>query len=585
MNDQLARGRRGPVFRRPLACGLLAATGAALLLASGCRKSSTSSDAVRQTVPEREVARRDKLFDYVFDTLNRLEEFEPAEMLNRLTDRLDRWVRDQKPLADWAVDPLVGTLPQPLQELPVVKDLDRLGFTADPPYSDGYALLEAVWLRDVSTWARGEEVGDIVRAKRLFDWTVKNIQLEPDLGSGGAKRPEPGPEGAEEPNPGSEDAEEPTRVRVLKKPWETLLLGRGTASERAWVFILLARHQGLDAAVVVPADASEAGEEGTGHLLVGVLSGGELYLFDPALGLPIPARDGVKLDRAGGLEIEPATLSEVAADDALLRRLDVDDERRYPLDSSRLNESVVLLEASPAYISERMKLVENRLVGDARLVLTTDASGQGERMKACRHVGDVRLWPLPYETIRQEIELGAKRGQWWAYWLAPFLIEFAKYDSAKSPTALALSYEQWVLWRGRSCHLKGKFVGSSSATEYYQRARPSDRELAAAKMEPRLVEVYLRAKLRASYWLGLIAAHEGNDASAIDYFKTRSVDVAPQGPWTQGALYNLARVCEGSRRVAQAIEIYRSDDWSAGYHGNLLRARWLESPAMAEAPP
>jgi len=548
MSDRLAISRRRRSWRRHLAWGTLAVTAAALLVGPGCKESSTSSDAVRQTAPEKEAAQRDELFDYVFDALNRLEEFDPHEMLNRLTDRLDRWVQDQRPLADWKPDPLVGTLPEPLQELPVVKNLDRLRFTADPPYSDGYALLEAVWLRDLSAWARGEEVGDVVRAERLFDWTVRNIQLDPDpgaLAAGGT-------------------------VRVLQKPWETLLLGRGTASERAWVFILLARHQGLDAAVIAPAEVGEAGEAGPKHLLVAVRSGSELYLFDPALGLPIPARDGVKLDQAGRLEIEPATLSQVVADDALLRQLDVDDERPYPLDSSQLEQSVVLLEASPAYISQRMKLVEDRLVGDARLVLTADASGQGERMKQCRHVADVRLWTFPYETIQQEIELGGQRERWWSESLTPFF---------------AGVYEERVLWKGRSCHLKGKFVGTASATDYYQKARPSNQQLVAAKLDRRVAEVFLWAKLTASYWLGLIAAHEGNDRSAIDYFTTRTVAVAPEGPWTQGALYNLARVCEGSQRFTEAIKLYRSNDQSPGYHGNLLRARWLESFAVPGAPP
>ena len=55
---------------------------------------------------------------------------------------------------------------------------------------------------------------------------------------------------------------------------------------------------------------------------IAVLIEGKLYLFDPALGLPIPAPGKIGLDRDGRLDIRPATLAEVAADDGLLRRLD-----------------------------------------------------------------------------------------------------------------------------------------------------------------------------------------------------------------------------------------------------------------------
>ena len=50
-----------------------------------------------------------------------------------------------------------------------------------------------------------------------------------------------------------------------------------------------------------------------------VLIEGQLYLFDTALGLPIPAQGGISVDRNGQLDIQPASLVQVAADDSLLR--------------------------------------------------------------------------------------------------------------------------------------------------------------------------------------------------------------------------------------------------------------------------
>ena len=156
------------------------------------------------------------------------------EMLRQIVDRLNQWIRTQQPPADWKLDPMVAALPKPLADLPQVKDLGRMEFSR----FDGFALQEAVWLRDVGLWARGDALDDLERAKSLFDWTVRNIQLE-----------------ADDPN------------RIPQFPWETLLFGRGTATERAWVFILLARQLGIDAAMLAmdeePGDGGERRGLGT----------------------------------------------------------------------------------------------------------------------------------------------------------------------------------------------------------------------------------------------------------------------------------------------------------------------------------
>ncbi len=117
-----------------------------------------------------------------------------------------------------------------LEDLGYFATLGALAF----PRPTGAAVREAILLRNVSRWARGEEVDDVSRATRLFDWTVRNIQLEPD-------RPDP------------------ASPHFMKRPSETLIFGTGTALERAWVFILLARQQGLDA-VMLAVDDAAAGE-------------------------------------------------------------------------------------------------------------------------------------------------------------------------------------------------------------------------------------------------------------------------------------------------------------------------------------
>ena len=473
---------------------------------SGCRRPSPSPNPVGSEGPEAEHMRRSEVFNYAVGTLFNYVEYDSAEVLQQAVGRLDQWVQAQEPLADWKLDPLVATLPNPLSELPAMLKPEQLEF----PRSDALAFRETVWLRDVSTWARGDAVDELDQARELFDWTARNVQLD------GV----PAAEGTQAPS------------RVLQKPWETLLFGRGTATDRAWLFILLARQQGIDAALLALVDPDDTARARLRPWVVAVLSQGELYLFDPTLGMPIPAPGGVTRGPAGALDLRPATLAQVAQSDALLRQLDVE-EYRYPVESSQVQSVVVLLEASPTYLAQRMKLVENQLASGERLVLTTDPSGQAKQFQACRHVVDVRLWALPYQTLVQERQLGPNRQQWQQAQLLPFMAATGSFPA---------------LWKVRQYHLKGIFTGEQSAASYYQTARPPERLLNTAPLDPGLKQTLARAKLDASYWLGLIAAQQGNHEAAVDWLATRTLEAAPDGPWTWGARYNLGRVYEALGR-------------------------------------
>ena len=467
------------------------------------------------------------------------------EMLRQVVDRLNRWVRTQPPPADWKLDPMAAVLPKPLADLSPVVDLDKMEFSR----FDGYVLREAVWMRDVGRWARGDALDDLERAKSLFDWTVRNIQLEPN---------------------------NPDRVPLF--PWETLLFGSGTSTERAWVFILLARQLGIDAAMLAvgepagpaekagdasaaPAAKTDAPEGATHSWCVAVLIEGQAYLFEPLLGLPIPAPGGIKLDASGQLMIQPATLAQAVADDKVLRQLDVDLAHAYGAKSSDLKHVTVMLEASPTYLARRMKLLESRLAGTQKMVLTTSPTAQAERWKALAPVTGVRLWNAPFETIERRSQLAPEAVQSRLRALLPFF--------AMQPNA--------PLYRGRVLQLKGRFTGDGGAVSCYQMARPSQQELAISSIHPLEKFFYQQGKQDASYWLGLIAYQRGNYEAAIDSLFTRTLRAAPDSPWTSGAKYNLGRTCEARGDLDGAILQYESDVTAPGYLGDLLRAKWLRS--------
>jgi tetratricopeptide (TPR) repeat protein len=518
---------------------------AALTMAAsngGCRPAAPPPDAGTQLAESDSagVARED-MFKTAIDNLNHLEDFASDEMLVQVVDRLNQWAEVQQPLPGWKPDPLLNGLPQALRDLSAVKDLDKLHFVPE----DALFLHAAVCLRDLSAWARGPTHGEVEQAGRLFDWTVRNIQVDP---------PATGPDG--------QPAE---RLRQL--PWETLLFGRGTSLDRAWVFILLARQQGIEAAMLALADPADPSGGRLRPWAVAVLSGGELYLFDPALGLPIPAPGGVRLGKDGQLVVEPATLRQVAADASLLRKLDLDPRYVYAAGAENLKRTMALVDASPADLSMRMRLVESRLAGPEKMVLTAPASDQAKRLTAVPGIGGAALWTFPYATILQRTRLSKEPAFAQQQMLA--LVPFFRLDPSRP------------LWKGRIYHLKGKLGGEHGATFFYQKARPPTGEIDAAaaggKLDPLARAMFLRAKQDASFWLGLVSFELGNYHAAEDYFTKRTLEAAPGGPWTHGAKYNLGRTYEASRQYDLAIREYEGDVQSPGYHGNALRARWLRA--------
>jgi tetratricopeptide (TPR) repeat protein len=542
---------------------------------------------------------RNELFTFAIDNLNRVEECgtgdemweeilrrleklqDPAswdpktdslamswpqpDMLRQVVDRLNQWLPTQAPPADWQLDPLVAQLPPSLRKLPPLEDAAAWEFSS----YDGFMLEEAVWLSNLSAWARGKTLDDLDRARKLFDWTVRNIQLDPD---------------------------EVDRTRLL--PREVLLLGHGTALERAWVFILLARQQGLDAAIVAldlgaqrrKTPARPEGKNAPAAPVplvdldpwcVTVLVDGKLYLFDPKLGLPIPAPGPMGVDRAGQLDIRPATLAQVVADDRLLRRLDLDPKQPFPITAADLKHLVLLVEGSPQYLAKRMQFLESRLSGKQRLVLTARPAAQARRFaQAAGGRATAQLWVFPYDSLQRRLKLGPQG-------IAPQLLALLPF----------FPYPTAPLYRGRVLHLKGRFAGEPGATACYLDARPANEDLQEGfqameavigkgpkdQQADRLAKLQLQAaacvqgKHDASYWLGLLAFEQGNYPSAINYFTRLTLGTARNSPWSAGAAYNTARAYEASGQPQKALQWYRRRQAiSPSTYGNLLRAAWLE---------
>jgi tetratricopeptide (TPR) repeat protein len=504
----------------------------AVFVLVGCQDTNSTRRSQQRNSATARTEMNEENLRYAFSVLRTTEEFQTADALKTVVDRLNQWIKHNPATDEWHADPLVETLPEELRGLPPLQSLGALSF----PLSDGADLQLVVWLNEIANRARGADSQPIAIAQGLFDWVVRNIQIERD-----------------------------TAAVVPYLARDTLILGRGTAIDRAWLFVLLGRQQGLEI-VMLALPGNEPGES-LRPWLPAVLVDGELYLFDTRLGMPLPGPDGKPV----------ATLKDLLADEKLLRNLDVDEQRIYPVKGADLEHVTALIEGSPMYISRRMQLVGADLPGKESLVLTVQPSRLAERVKAHPHIDTVNLWPLPYQRIDGLMKADRETQQ-------KAQLDFAQFQQ---PTP--------ILWQARVLHLVGTLDGDKGANAQYQAARPPDADLKTyrakapekdrERVEANLVQIRA-AKQTASYWLGLVAYERGNYGAAIDYLRTRTLEAFPDGPWTAGARYNLARAYEAQGQTEEAIRYYRAD-LSAQRNGNLLRARRLEEsskPSEAAQP-
>ncbi len=356
---------------------------AALLFVTGCPSTSGSSAPSTTTTTTGNASQfRGPLLRNALHVLTHLENFDQEPALEQVVDRLNQWARTQSGEIDWKPDPLIATLPKPYQNAIWFDKLEEKSFDHDV---DGTFLMEARWLHDISEHARGRNPDDLAVAQSLFDWTIRNVELidVPRL-------------------PAKPTAAEAAKVQLIQRrlPADVILQGHGTITQRAWVFMLLGRQQQLDIVMLAVPDPDRANQPRP--WLPALLYKGQLYLFDTSLGLPIPGPDGKGV----------ATLSQAAEDESILKNLDLDDTHHYPVKAAEARQAMAYIEASPGYLSRRMKMLESQLVAQEHTVLTASPRLIAKQLKDVAHLApEIKLWSLPYETYDlRRLEQDASQG-------------------------------------------------------------------------------------------------------------------------------------------------------------------------------
>lgn len=451
--------------------------------------------------------------------------------LDQIVERLNQWIRGiDLGKKDWVPAELIGTLPEKLRTATDLQPyiapavLERSTFDS----YEGRLMQEAVWARDIGRWVRGGESNRLAQVALMFDWVVRNLQLEADEGS------------------------------LPRRPWQALANGRGTATQRAWVFALLCRQAGFDAAVLTAATG-----EDSEWMAVGVVVEGEVYLFDLELGLPLPGPNGEGI----------ATLTQIQDDDAILRQLDVDDAN-YGLSADNLTDVIVNVVADPFSLSHRAAVVEERLAGEDAVRLSVSADELADRFRDL-NLEKIQLWSEPFVLLHRQLNLNSNE----------------RVEAALFPLMFA-----WrpALWKARTLHFRGKKESPEdtrgdvladpiddhrdSARLYMHRTvRPTEELLAQQVAEKKLI--YSNAKASATYWLGLLNydyAGRSEDRTKNAFGWLERLLEQPQGRplWEHGANYNSARTLHRLDRTEEAIARLREGTSPQQQGNEILAQRW-----------
>ena len=582
---------------------------AALAILGGCRQKAVIQE---QRISLAPTSQQTSPFDVAMEFLNTLDQYHPAEVRAQITTNMQDWSRKEQASVDWFADPMFSRLP------PDVKEMfgdDRLSASAFEPF-DTIELQQAIWLRDVArmvskydvfephivgaleqqvkdgTIASGHQ-DDLKLAYRLFDWTIRNIQLDPefeDIDLVGNKR----------------ERERRTRDTLSFRylPWQNLLYGHGDWLERHRVFALLARQVGINV-VLLEADRGEA--EPRQPWASAVLIDKELYLFDTKLGLPLPGQGRAVFSKLTDYVAHPELVDALSSD-----------EERYRVVQSDLKKLVAAIDATPAALSQRFKQIETKLSGDRKMVLAVAPQTLSRNLRACKYVNDVEISLLPYRAYQFSQQLGRA-------------IQALRDGSNEKLDELGIDIGQLTaltnkqsregmpfedrgpIMRGRLLHLRGFNRGefdNPGAKKLYMNSRmskkdlqrfnipmekmpkdsPMIRNLPKDPVEARMVfqknieqarQMAILAKDLATYWLGAISFDSNEFKVATDFFKINVEN--EESKWQQSAAYNLARAYEvmGVRNsdqalIEKAIELYKGDQDSPQRVGNLIRAARLE---------
>lgn len=594
-------------FRSQRAAAAIASTAVAFLVAlavGGCNDDTQTLRSIqaKRQLRQQSEAKVDHLGE-AFSLVSNLIELQPESAARQIIYHLNSWKLSQSAADAAAADISTDLLKSVSEIMPLeaataaanrgtfdeadveflklrylyrqVADTARSGPVTDPLFDD--------WITQNRDALGDDNAAQLAVAMRLFDWTVRNIALQP------LESNQPGP------TPPLPLGMKFNGGGYRQTPLQTLFRGTGDALQRCGTFMGLCRQADLPACLLALAPAADGATANTQPRpwAVGVLIGKEVYLFDCALGIPVvgPSQAGI------------ATLAQARRDATVLRRMNVPGWFDYPFQKDDVQQCVALLMMSPESISGRARLLQDALTGDSRLGVYDDPQATVDAFVAVPGIATAKIWDIPLlaRTYQVAVNRIAQQDPMVMFLItAPFAIIEAEYDQAKR---LALGR-----WRHLQGDLEGNEVeGVQGAKKLYLSQRQPEFEIADLRIDVELqksygirrelgmptdvydrqiqqIQAFMRqGKATATYWLGLIQYDTNRMDLAKNWFRQRVLDDGLQSDWEDAATYNLARTLETMGEWAQATELHKTEGLLQE-HGNRIRARMISrEPEPAES--
>jgi hypothetical protein len=435
------------------------------------------------------------------------------------------------------------------------------GFTS-PKFSirDARHIEDCMLYHIVASRIAGEG-DDLTRVRRIFEWIMRNIEVVPaeSLSGNGLRQAQVRP------------ADVLLRGMATEIPVEY----GGLWSERGWLFMVLCRQIGIDVGLLTftppppPLPAIRQANLSPVAWVTAAVIGPNLYLFDQRLGLEIPGPDGTGV----------ATLEEALTDPIVLSRLDVPGSYAYGVSGAEIAASPtkisVLLDSSPGYFAQRMRLLQTLLKGEYRTILFRDMLEQAKNFAQAlgsSRVGQINLWQIPIMIDQKLFTDG----------------EFVR------ATQMPLQFfrGELPLLYARTKHLRGELEEATS--KYVELRKRKDGVMKDAKKTPIEPVVQNALDIYSTLFLAQCHLDRGNTQQAEDLFKQVLAMTPEPGRGRNyyymlrwNALSNLGRIAEQKGDRAGAIRYYTELMQPGERHGNLIKARKLlwGDPFVNPAPP
>jgi hypothetical protein len=568
------RSIRMPGFRFAGAAAIAIAASAFALL-SGCNSKpstvSPGSPTDTRTAAQRTEDRCATLIEAVGDIFD-LERLGVSAQVDDGVNRLNDW---QRSCGGTALDARIS-IPESIRNALTDKQVAGLNerrFTN----RDGEHLRDAMLLKAVAAHAVGQAETDLERVLNLFDHVVRNIDLVPQH-----------------------------LFDLPLPPYYTYMLGKGTIADRAWILAGLLREIKIDTVILLPEGSSHELGRLTGPFLVGVLLDGKVYLFDPQAGIAIPAPAG----DAPRKRTDVATLDQAIDDAQVLKQVDVDEEHRYPIESSQLKNLKVALITDTSYWSIRMKALSEQLSGDKSLVVYDpleegESAGLWHRVVAAGrgHWEPEAISPWSYtesQLARHADPSGDEISQLnllidsWNSFLMVLIgpdgtAKLAESVIVKDPSSSEsdpnIRYDvhstQGMQRRARLAQVGGNFA---DALKGYIEVRGGCMRLLSAPLaiDKVIIARHIRAEDDAAYWTGLCKVEQEEYEIAVTLLQGYREKHA-QGAWVAHSRFLSAISLAALGKFKEAIELLEQTPAdSPEYFGHQFRIRQWRAATMAE---